>query len=200
VVVVFGLGRGPKRYRELSERIGGISKKMLTQTLRIPAVTGMALRWCLRLTGPGLAVAATGLVAGVRPVAVAGLVGYLAGVMVAIRPLVAAARARRIHSGAGWLLAAGVGWLAVGVLADTVIVATAADGPALLEALSRLGPVLLVGVIGQVLLGSLVQLLPVAAGGGPAAAHRPGGGRGYSRGSGVDGAGGAGRRGWHRPR
>lgn len=34
VVVVFGLGDGPRRYSELRERIGGISKKMLTQTLR----------------------------------------------------------------------------------------------------------------------------------------------------------------------
>jgi DNA-binding HxlR family transcriptional regulator len=34
VVVVFGLGGGPRRYTELRERIGGISKKMLTQTLR----------------------------------------------------------------------------------------------------------------------------------------------------------------------
>jgi DNA-binding HxlR family transcriptional regulator len=34
VVVVYGLGRGPQRYSELRERIGGISKKMLTQTLR----------------------------------------------------------------------------------------------------------------------------------------------------------------------
>jgi DNA-binding HxlR family transcriptional regulator len=34
VVVVFGLGRGPQRYSDLRERIGGISKKMLTQTLR----------------------------------------------------------------------------------------------------------------------------------------------------------------------
>jgi DNA-binding HxlR family transcriptional regulator len=34
VVVVFGLGRGPLRYSELRDRIGGISNKMLTQTLR----------------------------------------------------------------------------------------------------------------------------------------------------------------------
>ncbi|MDP4502018.1 winged helix-turn-helix transcriptional regulator [Nonomuraea turcica] len=34
VVVVFGLGRGPLRYTELRDRIGGISNKMLTQTLR----------------------------------------------------------------------------------------------------------------------------------------------------------------------
>lgn len=34
VVVVFGLGRGPRRYSDLRDRIGGISNKMLTQTLR----------------------------------------------------------------------------------------------------------------------------------------------------------------------
>lgn len=34
VVVVFGLGRGPQRYSELRDRIGGISKKVLTHTLR----------------------------------------------------------------------------------------------------------------------------------------------------------------------
>jgi DNA-binding HxlR family transcriptional regulator len=34
VVVVFALGRGPQRYSDLRDRIGGISKKMLTQTLR----------------------------------------------------------------------------------------------------------------------------------------------------------------------
>jgi DNA-binding HxlR family transcriptional regulator len=34
VVVVFGLGRGPQRYGDLRDRIGGISNKMLTQTLR----------------------------------------------------------------------------------------------------------------------------------------------------------------------
>ena len=34
VVVVFGLGRGPQRYSDLRDRIGGISNKVLTQTLR----------------------------------------------------------------------------------------------------------------------------------------------------------------------
>lgn len=33
VVVIFALGDGARRYSELRERIGGISKKMLTQTL-----------------------------------------------------------------------------------------------------------------------------------------------------------------------
>jgi len=34
VVVIMALGEQPRRYGELLERIGGISKKMLTQTLR----------------------------------------------------------------------------------------------------------------------------------------------------------------------
>jgi DNA-binding HxlR family transcriptional regulator len=34
VVVVYALGDGPRRYSDLRDRIGGISKKMLTQTLR----------------------------------------------------------------------------------------------------------------------------------------------------------------------
>jgi DNA-binding HxlR family transcriptional regulator len=34
VVVVMALGERPRRYSELLERIGGISKKMLAQTLR----------------------------------------------------------------------------------------------------------------------------------------------------------------------
>jgi DNA-binding HxlR family transcriptional regulator len=34
VVVIMALGERPRRYTELLERIGGISKKMLTQTLR----------------------------------------------------------------------------------------------------------------------------------------------------------------------
>jgi DNA-binding HxlR family transcriptional regulator len=34
LVVVFGLGQGPRRFSELGELIGGVSKKMLSQTLR----------------------------------------------------------------------------------------------------------------------------------------------------------------------
>ncbi len=34
VLVLFGLGQGPRRHGELVELIGGISRKVLTQTLR----------------------------------------------------------------------------------------------------------------------------------------------------------------------
>jgi len=41
VVVVVGLAHGPRRYTELLERAGGISKKMLTQTLRKLTASGL---------------------------------------------------------------------------------------------------------------------------------------------------------------
>ena len=54
------------------------------------------------------------------------------------------------------------------MIADAVVVATSPPD-ALPDRLMALGPVLLVGVIGQVLLGSLLHLLPVVLGGGPPA-------------------------------
>ncbi|NUT94678.1 MAG: helix-turn-helix transcriptional regulator [Saccharothrix sp.] len=54
VVVVVGLGRGPRRYGELLERIGGISKKMLTQTLRRLEDNGLVERRRLATAPPGV--------------------------------------------------------------------------------------------------------------------------------------------------
>jgi DNA-binding HxlR family transcriptional regulator len=53
VIAVVALGRGPARYSELQERIGGISKKMLTQTLRKLESNGLAERRVLRTAPPG---------------------------------------------------------------------------------------------------------------------------------------------------
>lgn len=53
VVVVFGLGQGPLRYSELRERIGGISNKMLTQTLRKLERAGLVERRALATAPPG---------------------------------------------------------------------------------------------------------------------------------------------------
>ena len=44
VVVVVGLAHGPRRYTELLGAIGGISKKMLTQTLRRLGDAGLLTR------------------------------------------------------------------------------------------------------------------------------------------------------------
>jgi DNA-binding HxlR family transcriptional regulator len=54
VVVVFGLGDRALRYSELRERIGGISKKMLTQTLRKLERNGLVERRRLATAPPGV--------------------------------------------------------------------------------------------------------------------------------------------------
>jgi DNA-binding HxlR family transcriptional regulator len=54
VVVVVALDGGPARYSQLHERIGGISKKMLTQTLRKLEASGLAERRALRAAPPGV--------------------------------------------------------------------------------------------------------------------------------------------------
>lgn len=54
VVVVFGLGSGPRRYSDLLDRIGGISKKMLTQTLRKLERNALVERRSLATAPPGV--------------------------------------------------------------------------------------------------------------------------------------------------
>jgi len=54
VVVVHALGEQPRRYSELRERIGGISKKMLTQTLRKLERNGLVQARRLRTAPPGV--------------------------------------------------------------------------------------------------------------------------------------------------
>jgi DNA-binding HxlR family transcriptional regulator len=44
VVVIAGLGRGPARFTDLRELIGGISKKMLAETLRRLERNGLVAR------------------------------------------------------------------------------------------------------------------------------------------------------------
>lgn len=54
VVVVHALGEQPRRHSELRERIGGISKKMLTQTLRKLERNGLVQPRRLRTAPPGV--------------------------------------------------------------------------------------------------------------------------------------------------
>ena len=53
VIAVVALGRGPARYSELQELIGGISKKMLTQTLHRLEANGLVEKQRLRTVPPG---------------------------------------------------------------------------------------------------------------------------------------------------
>ncbi|MFI0370327.1 winged helix-turn-helix transcriptional regulator [Actinomadura sp. 1N219] len=53
VVVIVALGRGPARYTDLRDMVGGISNKMLTQTLRRLGENGLVERRALRTAPPG---------------------------------------------------------------------------------------------------------------------------------------------------
>ena len=53
VIAVVALDRGPARYSQVQERIGGISNKMLTQTLRKLEANGLVERRVLHTAPPG---------------------------------------------------------------------------------------------------------------------------------------------------
>ncbi|WP_226900351.1 multicopper oxidase domain-containing protein [Nonomuraea phyllanthi] len=129
--------------------------------------TRRASRIGLWLTAPGLAVTVAGLLAGWRWAAVAGLAAYAVGGLTALAPLADALRRRRPHTGAAWMLGAAIVWFEVALAVDLVITATRPAGE-VAGALSPLLPIVLAGFVAQVLLGSLLHLLPAVLGGGPA--------------------------------
>ncbi|NES37202.1 hypothetical protein G3554_13670, partial [Micromonospora sp. PPF5-17] len=122
----------------------------------------------LPLACVGLLLLGLGLLAWWRAVTAVGLALFLLGVSVALRPALAVARGRPPYAFATWSLAAAAGWLLVALAVDAVTLLTATE-PA--TAVDRFGQVLiplLVGFVGQVLVGALTYLLPVVLGGGPA--------------------------------
>ena len=130
-----------------------------------------AARRALPVLVASLAVVATGALTGSRAAAVAGIVGYLAGLTIAGRPLVEETRRRRPTSYATWSVLAGLIWLTGSVAALAIIVATAADWEQAADTADRLAAPLLVGFAAQVLLGALSYLIPVVLGGGPSVAR-----------------------------
>ncbi|GII05718.1 multicopper oxidase domain-containing protein [Planobispora takensis] len=134
---------------------------------RMSERTRRASRTGLRLAACGLVLLTGGLLADLRVPAAAGLAVYAAGAGAALVPLAEAVRARRPHTGASWMLAAGVAWFEVSLIADLVIVA-GRPTEQVAAALEPLVPLVLAGFVAQVLLGSLLHLLPAVLGGGPA--------------------------------
>jgi nitrite reductase (NO-forming) len=124
-------------------------------------------RVCLALATAGLTATVVGLATWVRPVALAGLVLYAAGVAVALQPFVLTWRRKAPREAASWSMAAATGWLAVGVVADVGLLATAPDVSGYVDRLDALVPALAAGFALQMLLGALAYLLPVVLGGGP---------------------------------
>ena len=101
-----------------------------------------------------------------------GLSCYLAGLVVAGRPLVEEAIHRRPSTYATWSVCVGVTWYAVTLVVLTAVVAVAPGWSAAAEVADRLAAPLLVGFGAQVLLGALSYLVPVVLGGGPAMSRR----------------------------
>jgi nitrite reductase (NO-forming) len=132
-------------------------------------------RRALPVLAVGIAVLAVGALAGARPVALCGLLGYLAGVVIVGGPLVREARRRMPTTYATWSVAAALTWFVGCVVVLGVILATAPDWESAAESADRLGVPLLVGFAAQLLVGALSFLIPVVLGGGPAMARATGG-------------------------
>lgn len=116
-----------------------------------------------------LVVQVAGVAVGLRWVLAAGLLGYVAGLVVAWRPHVAQARRRRPEGFGPWSVGLGLGWLAGTVSLWSVLVATAPTWAVAQERTGALVAPLAVGFTAQVLAGSLCHLGPMALGGGPGA-------------------------------
>ncbi|WP_327720261.1 multicopper oxidase domain-containing protein [Streptomyces sp. NBC_00490] len=135
--------------------------------VRMAENTTRLARRVLALTGGGLLTAVAGLTAGWRPAAVLGIAGYTVGVAVAAQLFARTVRRRpAISAAAAWMLAAAAGWLVVGVVVDLVVLAARPLGE-IQDDIGSLVPVLLVGLVAQVLIGALTYLLPIVLASGP---------------------------------
>ncbi|PRZ41817.1 nitrite reductase (NO-forming) [Antricoccus suffuscus] len=108
---------------------------------------------------------------GWRYVAAAGVLGYLAGIVVLARPMVAEARQKPPAAYATWSVAAGGFWL-VGSLVALTVILVSSSWPAVSSAVGTLVAPLAAGFVAQVLFGALSYLVPMALGGGPAISRR----------------------------
>ena len=142
--------------------------------LRTRMVDGLerAARRCLPGCATGLGLVVVGLMTASRPVTVAGLLLYLAAVVVFLDPFVRTALQRRPTTVSTWMLAASTGWLLIALGADVVAVLRSGDPSWLADQFAALVPWFLTGFVVQVLLGALSYLLPVVLGGGPAVGRR----------------------------
>ncbi len=100
--------------------------------------------------------------------AVGGLALFVVAVALVAVPAVRAARGRPPASFAAWSIAAAAAWLLVALAVDAVVLATAGDPGTAVDRSGLMLVPLLVGFVGQVLVGSLAYLLPTVLGGGPA--------------------------------
>jgi nitrite reductase (NO-forming) len=129
--------------------------------VRMQDRTSRVARLVLWLTGCGLLVAVTGLSAGWRWPASAGVAVYAAGVALAVQLLARTVRKRPpVSAAAAWMLAAATGWLLAGVTVDLALMTTRTPSE-MAAGIESLVPVFLIGFVAQVLGGALTYLLPI---------------------------------------
>ncbi|MDR7362052.1 multicopper oxidase domain-containing protein [Nocardioides marmoribigeumensis] len=116
-----------------------------------------------------VALLAAGAAAGLRVVAVAGLAGYVVGLLLHAPTFVDAVRRKPPAELPAWSVLAGVTWLLGTLVALGVGMAVAPTWQDVHAVVDRLTPFLVAGFAAQVLLGALSYLVPVALGGGPRA-------------------------------
>lgn len=113
----------------------------------------------------GVALTLVGALFGLRPVAVAGLVVYLLGMLLVAWVMVRTLRTKRPNEYPPMSVGMGFCWFLVGVVATIVMVATTPFAQLDMRAVT---PIFVVGFLLQVLLGAMSYLLPQRMGGGPA--------------------------------
>ncbi len=115
----------------------------------------------------GLTLALVGALGGWRWVLLAGVLGYLAGLLWTGRSLIAPTRAKAPMHFASWSVAAGSVWFLIGIAMIVWRVATAPDVIAMTQGYGRIAAVFIAGFGLQVLCGALSHLVPAVMGGGP---------------------------------
>lgn len=128
--------------------------KALTHSLR-----------ALYLMCGGLALTVVGAIFGMRPLAAAGLVVYLLGLLIVAWVMVRTLRTKRPNEYPPMSVGMGFLWLIVGVAATAYMVATVPFAQLDMRAVT---PIFVVGFLLQLLLGAMSYLLPQRMGGGPA--------------------------------
>ena len=117
----------------------------------------------------GTLITAAGVLASAHLVAVAGIAAYLVGIGWTIGPMAVAMRQRPPASFPAWSTLAGVAWIVLSLASFALVLALNPDAETATQSMGTLTAAVAVGGVLQVLLGALSYLLPVMAGGGPAA-------------------------------
>lgn len=134
---------------------------------RLAAGAEAASRRALPLLLVGIGLVAVAAWADLPRMVALGLLVYLGGVLVLVRPMLSVAFTKPPASFPTWSVGAGVLWLVGLLLTMSTRIAVGGEWADVSQALAQATPFLAAGFVAQVLLGALSYLVPVVMGGGP---------------------------------